>query len=76
MPRKRVYATAAARAKAYRERQAAESVRLAPQLLVDLLAAIEGAAAAGNPLAQKVKTGTVESLLKNLTRHFTELRQG
>jgi hypothetical protein len=70
MPRKREYESDAARAKAYRERREAETVRLDPQLLTDLGAAVEAAARAGDPVAKLVKTGTVESLLLNLCLYF------
>jgi hypothetical protein len=70
-PRKYQRPAEAAQAHAQRER-ARRARRLAVEraAVVDLLQAVEEAAAAGNAIARSVKSGTPESLLRNLARWF------
>ena len=79
MARPRVYTTDEERRqahadsqRAYRRRQVAEKVLVDRQAIEQLLAAVDAAATAGDPLARRVRTATAESLLRNLARHFRE----
>jgi hypothetical protein len=70
MGRPRKFATDAARQAACRQRLAAGRVWVDRAALEALVAAVEAAAAAGDPVAIRVRTGTADSLLRNLARHF------
>jgi hypothetical protein len=72
MARPRKHADQTAKAAAYRERLAAETVRVSRSAMEALRAAVDAAAAAGDPLAQKVRAGTADSLLRNLAHHFQQ----
>ncbi len=79
MARPRVYTTDAERQqahatsqRAYRRRQVAGRVLVDRPALEQLLAAVDAAAAAGDPVARRVRTATAEGLLRNLARHFRE----
>ena len=70
-PRKYARPEDAARAHAGRERaRRARTLAVERAAVADLLQAVERAAAAGNALAQTVKSGTPDSLLWNLARWF------
>ena len=75
MPRPRKYATNAERQAAHRQRLTTETARVNREALEALIQAIENAAAAGDEEARKVRTGTVDALLKNLA-HLFEARAG
>ncbi len=72
-PRKYERPEEAAQAHAQRER-ARRARRLAVEraAVVELLEAVEEAAAAGNAVARLVRSGTPESLLRNLARWFRD----
>lgn len=72
MARPRKHTDPAAKASVYRERLAAETVRVSRPAMEELRAAVDAAAAAGDPLARQVKTGTADSLLRNLAHHFRQ----
>ncbi len=61
-----------ARAAAYRERLAAETVRVNRPAMAALRAVVDEAAAAGDPVARQVKAGTADALLRNLTLWFEQ----
>ena len=63
---------AAARQQAYRLRQLAKTAIVDRTALEGLLAAVEAAAAAGDPVARKVRGGSADALLRNLVRWFQE----
>jgi hypothetical protein len=75
MPRPRKYTSDATRAAAYRERRESLTKRVDRKALEAPVAAVEAAAAAGDPDAQTIRTGTVDALLRNLARLF-ETRAG
>lgn len=54
----------------YRRRQAEETVLVDRQAITTLLAAVDAAAAAGDPVARQVRTATADGLLRNLGHHF------
>ena len=62
----------AASQRAYRQRQTAESVPVDRAALGELVAAVETAAAAGDPLARRLSPATPDTLLRNLARVFRE----
>ena len=72
MARPRKHTDQAAKAAAYRERLAAETVRVSRSAMEALRAAVEAAAAAGDPLARQVKAGTADSVLRNLAHYFQQ----
>ena len=70
-PRKYARPAEAARAHAQRERaRRARMVAVERTAVADLLHAVAAAAAAGHPVARLVKSGTPDSLLRNLARWF------
>ena len=82
MARPAKYTTPEEKRQANAVRQAAlreRSARVKKASLESLLAAVEAAAAAGDELAEEIRTGTPDSLLRNLAHHFrtraAELRQ-
>jgi len=76
MQRPRKHPGGADRSAAYRERRESVTKRVDRKAVEALLAAVESAAAAaaGDPVAKQVKTGTVDGLLRNLAVYFE--RQG
>ncbi len=72
MARPRKHGDQAARAAAYRERLAAETVRVDRAAMTALRAAVDAAAATGDELARQVKAGTADALLRNLAHWFEE----
>lgn len=66
----------AASQRAYRRRQAEDTVPVDRRALEELVAAIDGAAQAGDPVARRVRTGGADSLLRNLARHFRQVAEG
>jgi hypothetical protein len=68
--RPRKYQSDADRAAAYREQRESLTKRVDRKAVEALLAAVEAAAAAGDPVARQIKAGTVDGLLKNLAVHF------
>lgn len=76
MARPRKHTDQAAKAAAYRERLAAETVRVSRSAMEALRAAVDAAGAAGDPLARQVKAGTADALLRNLARHFQQRAGG
>jgi hypothetical protein len=75
MPRPRKYISAAEQSAAYRERRESLTKRVDRKAVEALVAAVAAAAAAGDPVARQVKTGSVDALLWNLA-HFFEARRG
>jgi hypothetical protein len=77
MARPREYATDAERQRAFRRRQAQETVRVDRALLdqlhcqlIRLQLAVVAAAAAGDATARACRSGSVETVLERLTQHF------
>ncbi len=58
--------------RAYRQRQTAETLPVDRAALGELVAAVETAAAAGDPLARRISPATPDTLLRNLARVFRE----
>lgn len=75
MPRPRKYSTDADRQAAHRQRQATETLRVDRAAVEELVAAVETAAAAGDPVARQVRTAGVDALLRNLGHHFRQVAQ-
>jgi hypothetical protein len=75
MPRPKKYGSEAERSAAYRERRESLTKRVDRKAVEALMAAVAAAAAAGDPVARQVKTGSVDALLRNLARFF-EARRG
>jgi hypothetical protein len=76
MARPRKHPDDAARAAAYRERLAAQTVRVDRAAMTALRAAVDAAAAAGDPIARSVRTGTADGLLRNLALWFQQRTAG
>jgi hypothetical protein len=72
MARPRKHTDDAAKAAAYRERLAAATVRVDRAAMTALRAAVDAAAAAGDPVARTVRTGTADGLLRNLALWFEQ----
>ncbi len=70
MPRPRKYQSEAERSAAYRERRESLTKRVDRKVVEALVAAIDAAAAAGDPIARQVRIGTVDALLRNLGLYF------
>jgi N-acetylglucosamine kinase-like BadF-type ATPase len=70
MQRPRKYPSDPDRSAAYRERRESLTKRVDRKAVEALSAAVDAAAAAGDPVARQIKTGTVDGLLKNLAIHF------
>lgn len=68
MARPRKHEDEAAKARAYR----ASRMTVDREAVIELLAAVEAGAAAGDPMARAVQTGDVDALLRNLARAFRE----
>ena len=62
----------AASQRAYRRRLVEETVPVDRKAMEGLLAAGNAAAAAGDPVARRVRTATPDSLFRNLGRHLRE----
>ena len=79
MPRSRNFVNDSAQWAAYQERRDEELGVVNRESLEQLHTAVNQAAAAGDPMAGQMKTGTADALLMNLARHFTsrtaELKQ-
>ena len=79
MPRSRNYVNDSAQWAAYQERRDDELGVTNRESLQQLHTAVNQAAAAGDPIAVQMMTGTANALLMNLARHFTnrtaELKQ-
>jgi hypothetical protein len=80
MARPAKYTTAEERQAANAARQAAfreRTVRVDRAVLAALVGAVEAAAAAGDPVARRVRTGTADGLLRNLAVYFeAQARRG
>ncbi len=70
MPRPRKHASDATKSAAYRERRESLTKRVDRKAVEQLVAAIDAAAAAGDPVARQVKSGSVDALLRNLALFF------
>jgi uncharacterized protein Yka (UPF0111/DUF47 family) len=70
LPRPRKYSNDAERQRAHRQRQAESTTPVDRKALLELLAAIDAAARAGEEVARRVRTGDPDALLRNLARHF------
>jgi hypothetical protein len=75
MPKPRKDPADAARAAAYRERRESLTKRVDRKVVDELVAAVDAAAAAGDPVARQVRTSTVDALLRNLGQHFRGIAQ-
>jgi uncharacterized protein (DUF2236 family) len=56
--------------RAYRRRQVEETVPVDRAAVAALLTAVDAAAAAGDPVARRVRTATADGLVRNLGHHF------
>jgi hypothetical protein len=70
MQRPRKHPSDADRSAAYRERRESLTKRVDRKAMEALVAAVEAAAAAGDPVARQIKTAAVDGLLKNLAAYF------
>ena len=79
MPRSRNYVNDSAQWAAYQQGRDEQLGVVNRESLEQLHTAVNQAAAAGDPMASQMKTGTADALLMNLARHFTnraaELKQ-
>ena len=75
MARPRKYASDAERAAAYRQRQAEGTVRVDRVAVQELMDALDAAKAAGDPQAQMVWGGGVETTLRNLALFYRRRAQ-
>ena len=79
MPRSQNYVNDSEQWAAYQQRRDVELGVVNRESLEQLHTAVNQAAAAGDPMASQMKTGTADALLMNLARHFTnraaELKQ-
>lgn len=78
MARPRKYSTGEELRQANARRQAElrdRSLRVERAVAVELVEAVYAAAAAGDALANKVLTGDLDGLLRNLARHFRQAVQ-
>ena len=71
MPRSRNFVNDSAQWAAYQQRRDEELGVVNRESLEQLHTAVNEAAAAGDPMAGQMKTGTANALLMNLARHFT-----
>jgi hypothetical protein len=74
MPRRPKPPSEAERAAAYRERRESLTKRVDRKAVEALVAAVDAAAAAGDPAARQVRAASVDGLLKNLARWFESRR--
>jgi acyl-CoA reductase-like NAD-dependent aldehyde dehydrogenase len=66
MPRPRKYQSDSDRSAVYRERREKQTKRVDRAAVEALVAAVDAAAAAGDPIARQVRAGSVDALLRNL----------
>jgi hypothetical protein len=71
MPRSQNYVNDSEQWAAYQRRRDVELGVVNRESLEQLHTAVNQAAAAGDPMAGQMKTGTADALLMNLARHFT-----
>jgi hypothetical protein len=72
MARPRAHANDTERKRAHRQRVAETTTRVDRRALSELLAAVDAAAAAGDEIARRVRTGDPDGLLRNLAWEFTQ----